>query len=203
MARKTTSVQQLIDMLKMQGHNVTARRRSDGGYLITSIDGEKFKGAKGNTQARGVVGTTLSVAQRTQRATAFENSPIQFKKELRSKIKTLKTAFKEHPSMHHAGMSAKLVRSEIKKYGKKRVVEKLNNLVSIAMGYAYSKNVEVFMKRLENADYGGFSEVIARLTMMVDTLPDRILTKLYNIAYEYDKGMIKVEQASSEMLKYL
>ena len=56
------------------GIKLTYRERSDGGILITSINGKKFKGAKGNNQFRQMVGEKLTIFQTEQRAKANTRS---------------------------------------------------------------------------------------------------------------------------------
>ena len=46
------TIKQVITQLKSQGYKVEAYKRKDGGYLIKSINGQKFKGAAGNEMAR-------------------------------------------------------------------------------------------------------------------------------------------------------
>lgn len=53
---------------------LTYRERSDGGILITSINGKKFKDAKGNNQFRQMVGEKLTIFQTEQRARAGTRS---------------------------------------------------------------------------------------------------------------------------------
>ena len=62
------TIRQTIGLLKSQGYEVTYRTRSDGGVLITSINGQKFSGAKGNILARNLTGQTLTDRRRSQLA---------------------------------------------------------------------------------------------------------------------------------------
>lgn len=57
----------VVEKLRAEGHNVTTKKRTDGGIKITSIDGVKFSGIKGNTQARAMSGEKLSTQQLAQR----------------------------------------------------------------------------------------------------------------------------------------
>ena len=61
----------LIDMVEelvSQGHKITFRHRTDGGIIITSIDGKKFTSlTEGNKTARSMVeGGELSLAKAEQ-----------------------------------------------------------------------------------------------------------------------------------------
>lgn len=60
------TTRQLKDKLINQGYNVTYRVRKDGGILITSIDGHKYKGATGNRVARMLLGEEISVRRKAQ-----------------------------------------------------------------------------------------------------------------------------------------
>lgn len=60
------NVRQMVTQLQSQGYKVTYRVRKDGGILITSIDGQKFKGASGNVRARILTGNVLSKRRTAQ-----------------------------------------------------------------------------------------------------------------------------------------
>ena len=60
------TIRQLIPELRQKGYNVTYKTRKDGGILITSINGERFKGAKGNIRARLLTGHTLNKRREAQ-----------------------------------------------------------------------------------------------------------------------------------------
>lgn len=57
----------VVEKLRAEGHTVTTKKRTDGGIKITSIDGVKFSGIKGNTTARAMSGEKLSTQQLAQR----------------------------------------------------------------------------------------------------------------------------------------
>lgn len=60
------NVRKMVAELKTKGYEVTFRVRSDGGILITSIDGVKYKGAAGNKMARLLTGNVLSKRRTAQ-----------------------------------------------------------------------------------------------------------------------------------------
>ena len=57
------NVAQMIKELEKMGFKVDARRRTDGGWIITKINGMSFSGASGNQYARKVLGVQLSQAK--------------------------------------------------------------------------------------------------------------------------------------------
>lgn len=60
------TVLEIVNKLLQEGHQVSYRVRSDGGILITEINGTHYQGATGNAQARAMVGATISEARRIQ-----------------------------------------------------------------------------------------------------------------------------------------
>ena len=54
------TTRQLVQQLQSQGYQVKYHIRKDGGVLISSINGAKFKGAKGNIYARQLLGVEIS-----------------------------------------------------------------------------------------------------------------------------------------------
>ena len=57
------TIREIIIQLQKEGKKVKWRQRTDGGILITEINNMKFKGAKGNAEARKIVGVELSEAR--------------------------------------------------------------------------------------------------------------------------------------------
>ena len=60
------TIKSLVSELLNRGYNVTYRKRKDGGILITSIDGHKYKGALGNRVARMLLGEEISTRRKQQ-----------------------------------------------------------------------------------------------------------------------------------------
>jgi hypothetical protein len=56
----------VVRILQSAGHSVQWRKRTDGGIIITSIDGVKYKAAEGNKIAREMTG--LALGENRQRA---------------------------------------------------------------------------------------------------------------------------------------
>lgn len=74
------STRQLVTLLQKQGHQVTYYIRKDGGVLITSIDGTKFKGASGNKVARWMAGEQISQRRAQQLKTITQQRKIKPRK---------------------------------------------------------------------------------------------------------------------------
>ena len=60
---KSMNIRAIIQELERLGFKVDARRRVDGGWIITKINDMTFTGAKGNQYAREILGIELSQAR--------------------------------------------------------------------------------------------------------------------------------------------
>ena len=60
-----STLRNLIQELIKEGHEIEYRERTDRGLVVTSIDGVKYKGKKGNQVVRSLTGASLSRAART------------------------------------------------------------------------------------------------------------------------------------------
>lgn len=57
---RKSSVLKAIKKLENRGYKISFRKRRDGGYLITKINGKRFTGAKGNRLARSLTNIHIS-----------------------------------------------------------------------------------------------------------------------------------------------
>lgn len=184
---------QVVQQLKSQGHRVTYYKRLDGGILIKSIDGEKFKAAKGNIAARALTSTSLSEARSKQLKYATR-SRISIRKrrakgftideQIKSKYEQVKKqwnkAFKAKKGKPHpAGYFGwERIQYAIEHYGKEEALRRINQAQLYASGIAYSKNVEelaVFIK-VAASSYG--SNELAKVS-------DDLIDNSYNIKEEW------------------
>lgn len=69
------TTRQLVSELSSKGYSVKYRIRRDGGILITSIDGQKFKGGAGNMFARTILNVQLS-QRRSQQLTKITKERV-------------------------------------------------------------------------------------------------------------------------------
>ena len=188
-ARKTRKVKDLVSDLQGQGISVKYRKRSDGGYLITSINGTKYKGATGNLVAREITGSRLTGKQTRQRRGAYAQSPIQFKKPIREAIKKAKSEYKKSSSDFFKSAKPDLrgIKADIEFMGQDRALESIENNIRRAQGYAYPANVDSLIAKIERGDTKNeFVDIIATLRSKRDSLPDHILPDLYQIVYEWE-----------------
>ena len=200
--RKTIKVKEVITRLRASGNIVNYRKRSDGGYLITSINGAKYKGAKGNTAARSMIGVSLTKGQASQRTQAFSRSPLQFKKNIRNAIKRAKSEYKKssYEFFSTAKPSVESIKANIKYMGTKGALNALENNIRRAQGYAYAGNVEALIQRIQNVDTkGDFADIVSMLYSKADVLPDADLVRIYQIFYAHEEGSISTATAVSQV----
>lgn len=146
--------------LSSKGINITYRERTDGSILITSINGQKFEGAKGNATARELTGNNLPDAFRQQLADIKPQlgaSPASRKQEpltptLKAKIAKAQRIWR-NKGMNTKGtgkITTKRIRQLYQQYGEEEASRALNEKIRYAKGIAYSKNVEIQAQKLDS-----------------------------------------------------
>ena len=148
------STKELAEQLRAQGHKVDMRQRTDGGYLITSIDGKKYSGAEGNKRARSMLGVELSEKRKAQTSHNVRKFIRGKKKErtLNDKFKrALRQAQKTWRKNKVKGeLVAPNVKRHIREYGEEEALRYLERQTRYGQGYAYEKNVEYLAKYIED-----------------------------------------------------
>ena len=197
------SVWEMIQALARQGHEVSFKKRSDGGYLITKIDGIRYVGATGNKIARSLLGTSLEEALKANKGlakTLTENIKIVQKKtrlepideEIKKALRKTQRLWRKNNVATEAGMiTTKSVRNSIKVYGKKVTLEKLEQAQRYARGIAYTENVKHlrdyildYANELNNDDLRNLAN---KIWANRDTIMDKCIYPAYKRLYDLDK----------------
>ena len=153
------TVQEMIQELERLGFEVRARKRTDGGYIITKINGQTFSGANGNTYARQVLGVNLSLARMTQ-LTFNVQKYITGKKHPKEAIDEdmVKQLRKVQRIWRKTNAKGKITKSKLRGYileeGKEGAKRYLERAARYGRGYAYEENVEYLAKYIENVAKG-------------------------------------------------
>lgn len=151
------SVLEIITLLKEMGYSVESRKRSDGGYIITKIDGKSFKGAKGNTYARNIVGVALSPARASQLAFNVEKyikvgkgnkAKGKISEELNKALRKVQRKWRKNKI--EARITKKKLRWHIKEGGEKEAWDYLQKMSRYGEGLAYEENVIYLAKYIED-----------------------------------------------------
>ena len=195
---KTLTIKNIIDELRKLGMEVEARKRSDGGYIITKINNMTFSGAKGNQYARQVLGVELSQARIEQTAynvtkyikgTKSKTLDEGMKKELRKVQRT----WRKNEVGGKAKITAKKVKRHLKEYGREETEEYLRKMNRYGQGYAYEENVDYLVDYLKdvakgldltNEEYADkFERLAEEIRSRKETFKEDWIKKIYEILY--------------------
>lgn len=192
-------IKDIIKILEEQGHEVTYRTRVEGSPLITSIDGERFLGAKGNERARALTGLSLSEAKikhlqkinpgvgGVPHRRRFAPLPQDLEKELRkAQYQWRKTATKKDGRISKSNL-----RWTFEHYGREEALKRLSRSVQYARGIAYEENVEYLAQRLDMLAFESgediFAECASSLRQNKLFIKETTIQDIYNLLYEIEK----------------
>ena len=149
----------IIKQLETDGFEIEFRTRSDGGLLITKINGVSFKGAAGNTRAREIAGVQLSQAQISQRSfnvktfiKGYKHPKDKFDEDLKAKVKKVQYTWRKNKV--NGKITMRKAREHFKKEGRKGVIDYLNKMERYGSGYAYYENVRWLSEYAYNVAMG-------------------------------------------------
>lgn len=145
---------EIIKALRLQGHKVSARKRTDGGWIITKIDRTKYKGAEGNMRARDLLGISYS-KKRLEQARYNVSQYIRGKKKQRTLDERIKAELRKVQRIWRKNkikgrITALNVKRHIKEFGKEEALKYLQRQTRYGQGYAYDKNVEYLAQYIED-----------------------------------------------------
>lgn len=154
----------IVEELVSEGHKIKFRHRSDGGIIITSIDGKKFTSlTEGNQTARSmVIGGELSFARAEQVKYNFQKY-IKLKEGehkakgkideiLNRKLKQVQAMWRKKGVVGQGRISKKKLRYYIKTEGKEKALEYLQGRERYAQGYANESNVDYLIARIRRLE---------------------------------------------------
>ena len=198
------SIKDIIEVLSAQGHDIKFRKRSDGGYIITNIDGVSFKGASGNIRSRKMVGAKLSQARSVQLARIRppkKIAPAQRKltklpKELVKELRKVQREWRKKHEDISGTISMRGLRYQYEHYGEEAAKASLNKAFRYSQGYAYIDNVQFLIERLKrdllfasNEDYSYIQMIIDKITLKQFVFKEDWISQVYEIVYEYEKAI--------------
>ena len=151
----------IVDLLKKQGHKVKYTKRSDGGLIITEIDGSKYKGKKGNAQARKMTGYSLSEAQVKQlkyaKAMRFNNKYKPLPEEIKPKYLRLRNmwnkSFKPKDGKPNpvGYLNWRRIAKKLYEEGTEAAISSLSEIERYITGIALTKNVMILAQFVANS----------------------------------------------------
>lgn len=202
-------VEEMIKALEEMGFKVSARKRTDGGMIISKIDNMTFTGSKGNTYARKVLGVELSQARIEQAhfnvAKYIEGNKKKatLDQEMKGKLRKVQRLWRKQGVKGR--ITAKKVKWHIKEHGRKEAMENLEKMTRYGQGYAYEENVEYLARYIEDLGRGILTndELQEQLFTLANyirsksaTFKEEWIAKCYEYCYEilkfhYDEAITK------------
>lgn len=195
------SVYEMIQRLTALGYSVKYRKRSDGGYLITNINGQKFELAKGNTFARQILNEQLS--ERRERQLQSIKPPKKKTPKQRRIIETLDEAMlKELRKVQKIWRKTKVpsdgrvsrrgLRKILEREGPQGVWNALRRTKAYAEGYAYPESVDALTDRLRgwlnaSAIPEDWNDLIDYIDSHRYTFREEWITPIYEIMYDLER----------------
>ena len=200
MAKQMTT-RQVASTLSNRGYSITYRVRKDGGILITSINGQKFKGASGNKQARSLLGSEakLSLAREAQLKTIKPPKGqivrVTLPQTLKDKLKEVQAMYKKYKvPMKQGRITARIVKKIYKEEGLQSAYTKLARASKYAEGYATEATIEALIQYLQmqsalmDADSQSLIDsLIADILINQDKIRDEWIKPVYDILYDLGK----------------
>lgn len=198
------TILQIAERLQQEGNIVSYRIRSDGGILITSINGKKYSGAEGNRIARSLVGQTLSEARRVQLESIKPKkgqSPTSRKlyqpdEELLKQLRKVQRIWRKNVDPKKGKITLKKLRWNIQNLGVARAKEKLEQALRYAQGLAYSKNIEAllgYINELQNKlssknDIKALEELKEEIVSNSNRIREEWISSIYDLLYDINHG---------------
>lgn len=215
--RKTMTALEMALELQARGYKVKVVKRTEGKAVrISSINGKKFTGSKGNIEARKLLGTSLTVAQEkhiekiasTQKKGVFgkarkEPLPADF----------IQLQNKANRAFKKIGQTARVTRDKIRyrieNYGEDEARAYLKRAVNYAKGFAHFESLEALIKRLEllngKLNSWDIEAIINRLKYMVENslaLNEFDFEELLHLIYTFEIRYGTPQEMSTSTLRH-
>ena len=202
---------EIIKELRDMGYDVSARKRTDGGYIITEINGEKYTGAHGNTRARTIVGASISEAKATQLSFNVEKY-IKGQKKVRDTlddemIKELrKTQRAWNKARKQSGadfgrITKRKLRYKFKTEGRSAALVYLKRMRRHAEGFAYPENVMHLLSRMKRArpriyqsNKSDWEDLMTKIESITENFLEKWIAPVYDFVYDVEEAKSDGEQ---------
>ena len=203
------TIKDLAELLVEQGHDIKLRKRADGGYIISKIDGVSFKGASGNIKARKITGAELSHARTYQLARIKppkKVAPMQRKKaplpeDLVKKLRKVQREWRKTHQDIGGTISMRGLRYQYENYGEEEALASLDKSYRYTQGYAYIENVQWMIERLkqmagklDDSEQSILSRIISKIESRTINFKEEWIHECYQEIYEFEKGQIEIDE---------
>lgn len=194
------TIKDLAEILSEQGYDIKLRKRADGGYIISKIDGVSFKGASGNIQARKIAGVSLSHARAYQlerirppkRVAPMMRQKAPLPAELVKKLRQVQREWRKKHEDISGTLSMRGLRYQYETYGKEEALASLDKGYRYAQGFAYFDNVNwlieritSYMNKVDESEQKVLQKVVSKIQQKIMTFKEEWINPIYQDWYEY------------------
>ena len=188
------TLKNIVKNLNKTGHNIIYRVRTDGGIVVTSVDGIKTKIVEGNRIIRNLANAPISKKRfiQTQRnITEKIIKPIKISTRTRDMLAQAKKALEK--SNVKMKLTTDRLREHIKLYGEEWAYDHTKKLKRYFQGYAYEENVDN-LKNIFEDDFRKSKlrdKIIERIEKNKKKFKERDLQEILEIEYNRNKTMTR------------
>ena len=187
------TLKNIIKNLNKTGHNITYRVRTDGGIVVTSVDGIKTKIVEGNRIVRNLANTPISQKRFTQTQRNITEKIIKpaIDTKITNTLHYAQRLLKESNVKMH--LTTKRLREHIKLYGEEEAYKHTLRIKRYLQGYAYEENVDNLKDIIEH-DFRKSKlrdKIIERIEKNKKKFKERDLQEILEIEYNRNKTMTR------------
>lgn len=200
------TLRDIVSKLQQAGYKITYRNRTDGSIIVTSINGQKFKGVEGNKVVRFMAGESLSTRRSKQLTKITRTRKSKLPKPItpESLEQQRKRVVRK---WRKAGLEGSIAKSNLEAVIRDRGVAGaktyLDNMEKRAEGYANEGEIEALIQRLQQDIYSSDDEEASDIQRLIDyieqhrdTFPQKHIFAIFDEIYNWEKGII----SSSELV---
>lgn len=192
------NVAKMIQELEKMGFKVNARKRTDGGWIITKINDMTFTGASGNQYARQVLGVELSQARIEQTHFNVEKyikvgagkKQGALDEEMKKELRKVQRIWRK--TKVQGKITAKKVKQHLKDFGREEAKEYLKKQTRYGQGLAYLENVKYmadyirdWARSVKDQDIrDGYLKMADRLEEKAEFITEKQLQDIHDLLYE-------------------
>lgn len=198
------TLKNIVKNLNKTGHNITYRVRTDGGIVVTSVDGIKTKIVEGNRIVRNLANTPISQKRFTQTQRNITEKII--KPAIDTRISN--TLHYAQRLLKNSNVKMKLttkrLRENIDLVGEEEAYNHINRIKRYLQGYAYEENVDN-LKNIIKHDFRKSelrNKIIDRIEKNKEKFKERDLQEILELQYNRNKTMTR-HQVLEAISKFL
>lgn len=187
------TLKNIVKNLNKTGHSITYRVRTDGGIVVTSVDGIKTKIVEGNRIVRNLANTPISQKRFTQTQRNITEKIIKpaIDKKISNTLHYAQRLLKD--SNVKMKLTTKRLRENIDLVGEEEAYNHINRIKRYLQGYAYEENVDN-LKNIIKHDFRKSElrdKIIERIEKNKEKFKERDLQEILETEYNRNKTMTR------------